>query len=481
MPQQVTEKLTSLPLCVDLDGSLTPTDTLWEGCLKLIRANPVYLVKMLYWLVLGKAGFKREVSRRISLDAALLPYTDSLVDYLRQQKQAGRELCLVTAANQQIAQAVAAHLGLFDKVLASDNKTNLSGKHKAQSLVAEYGEKGFVYAANAGVDLAVWRHAAGAILVNAPARLRQQVEKKAIPVEAVFSIPSNGVMRNLVRNLRPHQWAKNSLLFVPIILASSQPLSAWLNVVLAFIAFSLTASSIYIINDLFDLEADRKHPRKRRRPFASAVLPIKVGIMIVPVLLGLAALTAWQVNTTFSLLLLVYITFTTAYSISLKLHALVDVFTLAILYTLRVIAGAFAADIEISHWLLAFSVFFFLSFAFAKRYSELHNLAEAGDLAAGTRGYLVRDLPMISLFGVTSSYLSIMVMIMYIHDLQASRMYSEPMWLWSISMVLLYWVSRVWLKAYRGHLDEDPVLFALRDRISYAVAGVVAVSFWLAL
>lgn len=481
MPNESQQNLALKPLCVDLDGSLTPTDTLWEGCLKLIRSNPAYLAKMLYWLLLGKARFKQQVSKRISLDPDLLPYTESLLDYLRTQKKAGRELCLVTAANTDIADAIAGKLGVFDKILASDETTNLSGRNKADRLIGEYGEKGFVYAANARIDMAIWQHAAAAILVNAPQKLGRLVKKKGIKIEAVFSIESKGILRSLVRNMRLHQWAKNSLLFVPVILATSQPLAAWLNVVLGFFAFSLTASSIYIINDLFDLEADRKHPKKRNRPFASAVLPIPVGIMAVPILLGSAAIMAWQVNLMFSLLLVVYVILTTAYSIILKLRALIDVFTLAMLYTLRIIAGVFAANIVVSHWLLAFSVFFFLSFAFAKRYSELRNLAEAGDLSATTRGYMVSDLPIISLFGVTSSYLAIMVMIMYIHDLQANRMYSEPMWLWGISVVMLYWVSRVWLKAYRGLMDEDPVLFAMRDRVSYMVAIVVAVSFWLAL
>ncbi len=481
MPTENQAYPVSKPLCVDLDGTLTPTDTLWEGCLKLIRANPAYLVKMFYWLLLGKARFKQQVSDRISLDPELLPYTESLLAYLQTQKQAGRELCLVTAANSRIAHAIADKLGVFDKVLASDEKINLSGRNKASRLVAEYGEQGFVYAANAGVDMAVWRHAAAAVLVNAPARLEAMLKKQGIEVEAEFSIDSQGRLRSLLRNMRPHQWAKNSLLFVPIILAPAQPLVAWLDVMLAFAAFSLTASSIYIINDLFDLEADRKHPIKRQRPFASAVLPIPLGLAVIPLLLIVAAVLAWQINIQFCLLLVLYVILTTAYSISLKLHALVDVFTLAMLYTLRIIAGVFAANIVVSHWLLAFSIFFFLSFAFAKRYSELHNLAEAGDLAAGSRGYKVRDLPIISLFGVTSSYLSIMVLIMYIHDQQANRMYSQPLWLWIVSIVLLYWVSRVWLKAYRGHMDEDPVLFALRDRISYMVAVVVAISFWLAL
>lgn len=470
-----------MPLCVDLDGSLTPTDTLWEGCLKLIRFNPAYLIKMLIWLFSGKAGFKQQVSKRVHLNPEFLPYTESLLDYLRQQKKAGRRLCLVTAATENIAQSIAEHLGIFDKVMASSSNTNLSGKNKAARLVEEYGEKGFVYAANASVDLQIWRHAAAAILVNAPARLKQRLSTNDIPLEAEFSKTSDSIIRNLIRNMRPHQWAKNSLLFVPIILAPAQAWPSWLNVIYAFIAFSLTASSIYIINDLFDLEADRKHPSKRHRPFAAGNLPIPAGIMLVPTLLVIALGIAWQVNVVFTLLLLGYIIMTTAYSINLKLHALADVFSLAILYTLRIIAGVFAADIAVSHWLLAFSVFFFLSFAFAKRYSELHNLAQKGDLMAATRGYTVSDLSIISLFGVTSAYLSIMVTILYIHDLQASRLYSQPMWLWLISVVLLFWVSRVWLLAHRGRMDEDPVLFALRDRPSYGVALIIAISFWLAL
>ena len=481
LPKQTDEGRALKPLCVDLDGTLTPADTLWEGCLKLIRANPVYLVLMLFWLLSGKAKFKQRVSRNIQIDAGVLPYTKGLLRYLQEQKATGRELCLVTAANRDIAEAVADNLGLFDEVLASDGKTNLSGRRKAASLVEKYGEQGFVYAANEAVDLAVWKHAAAAILVNAPANLKGRLEKRELAIEAEFLRQGQGVAKSLFRVMRPHQWAKNSLLFVPILLAHAEPLSSWINVLLAFIAFSLTASSIYIINDLFDIEADRKHPKKCQRPFAAAVLPIPVGIAIIPFLLTISAILAWQISALFVLILLAYVILTTAYSIKLKLHALVDVFTLAVLYSLRIIAGVVAANITVSHWLLAFSVFFFLNLAFAKRYSELHNLAEAGDLLAATRGYVVKDLPIISLFGVTSGYLSIMVMIMYIHDLQASLAYQEPLWLWGISMVLLYWVSRVWLYAYRGKMDEDPVLFALHDRMSYISFSLIAVCFWLAL
>ena len=481
IPKQADESPALKPLCVDLDGTLTPTDTLWEGCIKLIRSNPIYLFLMVLWLISGKAKFKQRVSRQIKIDAEILPYSEAFLAYLHEQKALGRHLCLVTAANHDIAEAVADQLGIFDEVLASDGKINLSGKNKAKRLVEKYGESGFVYAANEFIDFAVWRHAAAAILVNAPKGLKKRLDRYDIAVEGEFAKQEHGVLKNLFRVMRPHQWAKNSLLFIPLLLAHTQPLSSWINVILAFIAFSLTASSIYIINDLFDMEEDRKHPTKCKRPFAAAVLPIPVGITIVPLLLMIAALLAWQVNALFVLLLMVYVCLTTAYSIKLKLHALLDVFTLAVLYSLRIIAGVVAANIVVSHWLLAFSVFFFLNLAFAKRYSELHNLAEAGDLLASTRGYVVRDLPIISLFGVTSSYLSIMVMIMYINDLQANIAYREPLWLWCISIVLLYWVSRIWLHAYRGKMDEDPVLFALQDRMSYISFSLIAVSFWLAL
>ncbi|MDH5778727.1 MAG: UbiA family prenyltransferase, partial [Gammaproteobacteria bacterium] len=303
----------------------------------------------------------------------------------------------------------------------------------------------------------------------------------SIKIEAEFAATSGSLSRILIKAMRPHQWAKNSLLFVPIVLAHSQDVSAWADVCLAFVAFSLSASSIYIINDLFDLEADRKHPTKRNRPFASTALSIPKGLILFVVLITMAGLVALQVNMMFTMLLLGYVILTTSYSVVLKLHALVDVFTLTSLYTLRIVSGAAAAGSEISNWLLAFSIFFFMSMAFAKRYSELHNLAEAGDLEASTRGYVVRDLMIVILFGVASGYISVMVMMLYIQDLQASLLYSNPAWLWLISFVLLYWISRTWLLSYRGKMDEDPVLFALHDQKSYLMAAAVAIWFWLAL
>lgn len=470
-----------MPLCVDLDGTLTLSDTLWESCLRLLHLSPFYFFRMLVWLIQGKAKFKQRVSMRGKIDVGLLPYTPGILDFLEQQKKNGRHICLVTAADYIIANSVACKLGIFDTILASDGKKNLSGSSKAKKLVELYGEKGFVYAGNSLVDMKVWQHAAAAIPVNTSKRIRKLLKQKQIHVEAEFPTSGNGLLKCMFKVIRPHQWAKNSLLFVPLILAHSEQAFAWLDVCLAVIAFSATASSIYIINDLFDIEADRRHPKKRQRPFASGGLSVLSGIALIPLLLTCAFLLAWNINVVFTLLLIIYVVLTTMYSLVLKMHPLIDVFTLAALYTLRVIAGAVAGGVDVSSWLLAFSVFFFLSIAFAKRYSELHNLAEVGHLNTGTRGYVIRDLTIIILFGVTSGYLAVMVLILYIQDLQSSSLYSEPLWLWLISFMQLYWISRVWLLSYRGQMDEDPVLFALTDRISHFAAVVVAICFWLAI
>lgn len=470
-----------LPLCVDLDGTLTLTDTLWESCVKLLRLNPLYILNMLLWLFSGKAKFKLEISKRVQPDAELLPYTPGLLTFLKEQKQLGRHLCLVTAASREIADKVEATLGLFDRVIASDDKTNLSGKKKAARLVEIYGEKGFAYAGNGSIDLDVWAHAATAIPVNASAGVVRRLHGRDIKIEAEFKDKKNSLLKALIKAVRPHQWAKNCLLFVPITLSHNQIPADWLTVCLAFVAFSMTASAIYLINDLFDVETDRKHSTKCKRPFASAILPIPTGIAAVVVLVSAAAVLAYAINKSFFILLMGYVCLTTAYSIVLKMHALLDVFTLTILYTLRIIGGALAIEIDISNWLLAFSIFFFLSMAFAKRYSELHNLAETGDLAAGTRGYVVRDLMIVILFGVTSGYLAVMVFILYIQDIQVTLLYSKPRWLWVISFVQLYWISRVWLHSYRGRMNEDPVLFALHDVKSYIMAAMVGICFLLAI
>ena len=472
---------TSLPLCVDLDGTLIQTDSLWESCLRLISQQPFMLLLLPFWLFLGKAGFKDKVSQYVDLTPSSLPFNTQLLKYLTQQRLHNRHMVLVTAANKKIAEAIAHHLNIFDEVLASEDSHNLSGKNKAKTLCDKFGEKGFVYAGNANIDLNVWKHAAAAIVVNASDALATKA-KQVTSIEESFPAEKKPSLKVILKAMRIHQWVKNLLIFTALVLSHN-----WFNanalqsIVYAFFSFGFAASAIYLINDLMDLEADRNHHSKKHRPLASGVLPIQWAIMLVPILLIFSYVLAFQTNADFITVLTTYLILTTAYSLYLKPIALLDVITLTSLYTIRIIAGAMAIDVPVSHWLLAFSMFIFLSLALIKRFSELKNLIQQGETKSLARGYHIDDLPAVSLFGITSGYISVMILVFYIHDLQAGTLYNQPNWLWFVAVAVLYWISHMWLLAFRGQMNEDPVLFAIRDRTSYIISLFVLISLYLAL
>lgn len=470
-----------LPLCVDLDGTLIQTDSLWESCLCLIGQHPFISLLMPFWLLLGKVGFKNKVSQYAELNPESLPFNVDILKYITHQKLQNRHLVLVTASTKKIADAIATHLKIFDEVIASDKNTNLSGENKAKVLVDKFGEKGFVYAGNANIDLNVWKHSAAAIVVNAPNALHQKA-KEISPIENVFPNKNTVTAKTVLKAMRIHQWAKNLLIFVALILSHTWSNGDSLQAsIIAFLSFSLAASSIYIINDLLDLESDRLHQTKKNRPLASGTLSIPFAILIVPILLSLSLGLATQVNIDFIIVLITYIVLTTAYSIFLKPIVLVDVITLTSLYTIRIIAGATAINAPLSDWLLAFSMFIFLSLALIKRFSELKNLIEQNKTSNISRGYHTDDLPAVSLFGICSGYISVLVLVLYTHDLQADELYKNADWLWIIAVLVLFWISRMWLLAYRGQMNEDPVLFAIKDRISYIISILTAITLFLAL
>lgn len=479
--QSETVSNTSLPLCVDLDGTLILTDSLWESTLRLISKSPFKLFLLPFWLLLGKAGFKHKISQNVKLDPTSVPYNAALLKYLTKQRLLNRRLVLVTAASEKIANAIAQHLNIFDEIYASDKMHNLSGRKKAARLVEKFGEKGFVYAGNASIDLNVWQHAAAAVVVNGSDALTEKARQltsieKIIPNEHPLSL------RIILKAIRIHQWSKNLLIFAALVLAHN-----WFNTeaiqsaVYAFFSFSFAASAVYLLNDLIDLEADRTHSSKKFRPLAAGIMPVQWGIFLIPVLLLLSFVLATQVSTAFIQILCVYLVLTTAYSLALKAIALIDVITLTSLYTIRIIAGAIAISVPLSYWLLAFSMFIFLSLALIKRYAELKNLAQHSETKTMSRGYTVHDLQPVSLFGISSGYMSIMVLVLYIDDLRAGSQYAQPDWLWFVAVAILYWVSHMWLLAFRGQMNEDPILFSIHDRPSYIVSLFVVLSLYLAL
>jgi 4-hydroxybenzoate polyprenyltransferase len=463
----------AVPLCLDLDGTLTSVNTLHESLLGLARYSPLSIFALPGWLSKGKARFKREISTRVNIDVASVPFRPELLEWINAERIGGRRLVLATAADRSIAEAVARHLGIFDEIVASDGTVNLSGEAKRRVLVERFGEKGFDYAGNDSCDEIVWSSSRRAIVVGSPAlveRVRQITE-----VERTFTAASGGVMTWL-KAIRLHQWVKNGLIFLPALLAHKilQP-DILLDSLLAFLAFGMCASSVYLVNDLFDLVSDRHHLHKHHRPFASGTLSARNGLIAAIVLLSASVLLAMLINPRFCMVLSGYYVITWAYSLRLKRAALVDVMTLAGLYTIRIIAGAAATTIPLSFWLLAFSVFIFLSLGFVKRYTELNEALQAGKTGSHGRGYWASDLPLLLTLGTAAGYCTVVVMALYINSTDSQALYSHNKPLWLICPLLLYWISRVWLLTTRGQMHDDPIVFALRDRISLLVLGLLGI------
>lgn len=463
-------------IAVDLDGTFTLTDTLHESLLSLVQNKPHLLFLLPFWLFQGIAYLKLKISEYSELDVTTLPYNQPLIDWLKEEKLKGKRIVLSTAANEQVAQAVVNHFDLFDEFIASDSKTNLKSVQKRNALQERYGEKGYDYVGNSYDDIEVWAGASHAIVVNTSS----SVLKKASKVASVTrTFPSNRAgIKVWLKALRVHQWLKNLLLLVPISAAHQlDNIQALSSLIIAFLSFSLCASSVYITNDLFDLESDRSHPRKRFRPFTSAKLPISYGVVVAPILIGISITLSAIVGSDFLMILLLYLFLTLTYSLFLKRLALVDCLTLATLYTVRIIAGAAAVSIPLSFWLLAFSIFIFLSLALVKRYAELKVQIQEGKSSIHGRGYVVSDATFLQTLGLTSGYISALVMALYIQSEDIVTLYAQPLAMWLMLPILLFWVSWVWLKAERGDMHDDPIVFAAKDKASLVVVALTAVIF----
>jgi len=467
------------PLVVDLDGTLIKTDLLLESALKLLKAHPWSIVQMIFWLLRGKAVLKAEIASRVTLDVATLPYNEVMLQRIREARREGRMVLLATAANIKYARQVATHLGSFTAVLASDNQNNLRGSHKLRAINDRLRGEAFDYAGNDHDDLGIWRHSRKALVVNASAALvrvaRSQREVEVLGPERRWS-PSL-----TLRAMRVHQWLKNLLVFVPLFAAHEvHTLAANLNAVLAFVAFGLCASSVYLLNDLLDMEADRSHPIKHRRPLASGDMSVMHALVLIPLLLGASVAVAAWLPPRFLLILAAYFAVTVTYSFWAKRQLILDVIVLAGLYTLRVIAGAAAAMVAPSFWLLALSMFIFLSLALVKRYSEILLLGQSNRTKAAGRGYEQGDLPLLQSMGTASGYLAVVVIALYINSPEVRQLYSQPYLLWAICPLLLLWISWVWMKAHRGQMHHDPIVFAVKDPTSALIGILCAVSVVLA-
>lgn len=468
------------PIYVDLDGTLLASDSLWESILLLLKRRPIKFLQMLSWLPGGKAIFKSRLAQYIELDPAGLPYRENVLSFLELERNAGRELILATASDQRVANSVAEYLGIFSNVIASDGQVNLSGQQKLKAMEEHGGGKKFDYIGNSSVDLPIWQSANQSILVEPSSRLLHRA-RKVSSVGKVFPLEANR-LKTVFSALRIQQWVKNLLLFVPIIAAHQiRDLDLWVQTSYAFVAFGLCASSVYIINDLFDLESDRQHPHKKHRPFASGALQIKTGLLLAAVSLFLGFVLAFALLSLFFVAVLaLYFMVTLAYTLRLKRLLVIDVLVLAGLYTLRVVAGGVVGEIVLSPWLLAFSMFLFLSLAFVKRYVELNICQSNNGRKLQGRGYNVKDIEMLKSMGPVSGFLSVLVLALYTNNPETTTLYQHPGFLWFVCVCLLYWIIRIWIHANRGTLADDPLLFAFKDRISYMVGGLIVILILLA-
>ncbi|MEX1081016.1 MAG: UbiA family prenyltransferase [Halofilum sp. (in: g-proteobacteria)] len=461
------------PLVVDVDGTLVRSDLLVESALGAVRETPFNLVRMVGWLGVGRARLKSELASRVPLDPATLPYDQDVLATLRREHAAGRPIYLASASDRRYVEAIAAHLGLFDGVFASDGATNLKADAKAQMLVDAFGEHGFDYVGNHADDLAIWERACRILIVDAPKKVLRRATRDGADHEIL--VPRRMALAAWLRALRPHQWLKNLLVFVPIAAGHVVTPASVGYSLLAFVAFSLVASGVYLLNDLLDLPSDRAHPRKSARSLASGAIPIQLAPPAAAGLMLSGAVLALFAGPALLGVIAIYVAVTCLYSIHLKRKALLDVITLAGLYTLRVLGGAAAVGIIVSQWLLAFALFVFLALAIVKRHAELVDAVSNGQGDPRGRGYRTQDLPMLGSLGAAAGYIAVLVLALYISTPQVQELYSHPQLLWGVCGLLLYWVSRMLLASQRGEVDDDPLVFAVKDRPSQAVLVLGAV------
>ncbi|MBN2703616.1 MAG: UbiA family prenyltransferase [Pontiellaceae bacterium] len=468
----------SIPLCVDLDGTLVKIDTLHQALFLLLRRDFMSIFRIPGWYLKGKAHLKDQVMQRVALDAPALPYNQSFLKWLRKEHADGRKLVLATASNYRTAEAVADHLGLFSEMIASCAEHNLRNNRKLEAIRERFDR--FAYAGNDAADFPLWDAAEEVILVNPSTTAKKAYADKA---DHIFE-ERRPFFRMLIKAMRCRQWLKNVLIFSPMLLAHrfTDP-RCIIDSLLAFFSFSLAASTIYILNDLFDLSADQHHPRKCSRPFAAGELPITLGILMIPILFAASVGIGLFLSPTFTGVILTYYIITTLYSWRLKQIPIADVLTLAILYTMRIFAGSVSTGNPSSEWFIEFSIFLFLSLALVKRVSELREMEseESIDHTKRERGYRRDDLPLLQSFGTAAGYIAVFVFTLYLGSEKVTKLYNRPHILWLFCPLLLYWITRIWHLAWRGKVDDDPLAFAAKDPQTYLVGAIGVIAILLAM
>jgi len=468
------------PLVVDLDGTLIRSDLLLESAFAELGRKPQSIIDMLRALAAGKATLKHRIAESHEFDPSILPYDKDVLALIEEARSQGRPVYLASASTKRLVEAIADHLGIFDGWIASDETHNLAGRAKAAHLVERFGERGFDYIGNDKVDLAIWQVADKAIARRASPSVRRALDR--VSPGAHYIDEPRPPLRVWAKLFRVHQWAKNALVFVPLVTSQHFDITSVYHAVVAFIAFSLCASAVYVLNDMVDLAADRAHPSKKRRPLASGAISLWSAIPWVPVLLICSILLAISVSWTFLAALLAYLALTTAYSFYLKRKFLLDVVALAMLYSTRVLGGAVAIGASVSEWLLAFSMFIFTSLALIKRYSELAVRLDADMPNPSNRNYQVGDLDIVMAMAAASGFNAVTVLALYVSSDYVKEHYALPEALWLLCPVLMYWIGRALMQSHRRLMDDDPVVFALKDRVSrqafVIVAVIVAVAIW---
>lgn len=463
-----------IPLCVDLDGTLIKTDCLHESILIASKKRFYIIFLIPIWLITGGIALVKEKVMKFGLPKASgLPYDSNVINYIKEEKKKGRKIILATASMQEIADSVSEHTGLFDLAIGTTPGNNLRRGKKLEALEKMFGKRGFDYIGNSYSDLKVWEGSRYAILANTNKKVRESAESKG-NVKEIFESPKKS-LKLIIKEIRIYQWIKNILIFIPFLLAHKfNAIDVWLNSIIAFFAFSFTASSVYLVNDLLDLESDRNHPTKKKRPFASGELPVHYGVLLFPIMLLSGYILAFVfLERSFLLILTSYFILTTFYSFYIKKVYVLDLIFLAGLYTIRLVAGSVATDVIISPWLFSFSIFLFLSFAIIKRYTEINTLIDNDKKKTIGRGYITDDKILLLVSGVSSGLISILIFILYLSSPEVKALYSSHQILYLITPLLLYWILRIWFKTERREMNEDPVIFMAKDKTSYLIFLII--------
>ena len=468
-------------LFVDLDGTLVATDTLFESIVIFLKNNPFRIIHLLLWYIKGKAYLKKQLSQSAMPNVAILPYNEEVLYYIRKAKSSGQQIVLATATHNKIANAVSSHLAIFDGVIATNQNFNLKGSHKLDAIINYVGKQPFDYIGDSKADIYIWQAARKAIIINPTSKLFKNLSKTT-NVKTIKTSKSSSNIRSWIKAIRIHQWSKNILLFLPIIMAHRfLDLDLVLKNVFAFISFSLVASSGYIFNDILDIEADRQHPIKKQRPFSAGLLSVKSGVVafLFLILCGFT-IALFTTSILFSSILLLYFIITMTYSLFLKHKMIIDVITLSILYILRIIAGGVAITVPVSSWLIVFAMFFFISLAYMKRYTDLVTLSDDIRRNINNLCYNKRDIAIIGSAGLSSGYLSLLVLTLYIYSDHVKNLYKQPFLIWLVIPIILYFISRMWLITARGEMTNDPIIYILKDRFSYIILAIIIAIFILA-